>query len=235
MTCPKEVSPLCKCCVCQHRVLELRQGRAGIRLCLLWPSPEQDPTAQTQGVLLCPSLTSQPWLLLSFTSLGPFSNCCHCSMTKCASLAGVPLQRSLRQNVCTHWHGTSSTGMKSFIKVTRAFGYWRFISCHVHRVAINTDLKYCTGLFVLSVLFHPSLPFFLPHFLPFWAGQMSPFSSGFFPLFTHFVLSFTSFPSICAFFFAPLLPLSLVCFSSPCLILPLYLNPGKKQIIYEGL
>lgn len=64
--CAKEVSP-----VCQHHLLELSQagGRAGVWLCLVWPSLEQDAT--NPGVLLCPSLTSQPWLLLSFTDLGP--------------------------------------------------------------------------------------------------------------------------------------------------------------------
>lgn len=62
--------------------------------------------------------------LLSFTNSGaPFSKYCHYSMTKCISLLGVPFQISVGQTVCTHWHETSSTGMKSFIKVTRGFGY----------------------------------------------------------------------------------------------------------------
>lgn len=66
---------------------------------------------------------------------------------------------------------------------------------------------------------------------------MSPFSPVFFFFLSSLILFSVSFSSLLFVlsFFASLLLLFLVFLSSPCFILLLYLNPGKKQIIYEGL
>lgn len=92
---------------------------------------------------------ASPWpLALAITSLLSFTNfrvpsnkCCHYSVTKCTSLGGIPFHRSVGQTVCACWHETSSSEMKSFIKVRRGFGYCNSLPAVLSKLQLTWTCK----------------------------------------------------------------------------------------------